>query len=367
MNLLFLFATDWNHEIAAYGRGEVPSHRLFGFAEVNRRPGHRATVCRTPRFARGLLRRPVVWRVYQSLCALFQQGRHDALFAVNEATALPVLVLKRLGLLRTPVIVFCTGLMHARNRSGRRRKMWRWLLPAAEAVVSQTSMEWETTAREFGLREDRQFLIHMLVDTEFFRPGGTTEKGDFCLAAGTNEGRDFVTLLRAFPKGERLLIVTDGYNADIVARHLEPGDRVEVRQGIPIRELKSLYEGARLVINPLTEIAYCSGHTTLLENMALGHPVIISAVGGMRDYVQDGITAITVRPGDVADLREKIARYLEEPGRFAAIGERAARAVRQFSTEEFAEHLVRLAARVARRPAGEPAVRRAPHPPVPSH
>ena len=366
MNLLFLFATDWGHEIAAFGRGEVPAHRLFGFAEVNRQPGGHAAVCRTPRFARRLLRRPVAWRVYQALCALFQQGRHDVLFAVNEASALPVLVLKRLGLLRTPVIVFCTGLMHARNRSGRRRAMWRWLLPAAEAVVSQTSMEWETTAQEFGLRQDRQFLLHMLVDTNFFQPGGSPAKGDYCLAAGTNEGRDYVTLLRAWPKGERLVIVTDAHNAAVVARHLEPGHRVEVRQAVPIRELKSLYQGARLVLNPLTEIAYCSGHTTLLENMALGHPVIISAVGGMRDYIQDGVTAIAVRPGDVDELREKIARYLEAPERFAAIGEEAARAARRFSTEEFAGQLLRLAARVARRPVREPAVGSAPHPSAPA-
>jgi glycosyltransferase involved in cell wall biosynthesis len=270
----------------------------------------------------------------------------------------PVLALKRLGLLRTPVIVFCTGLMHARKRVGRRKKLWSWLLPAAEAVVSQTSMELASTWREFGLRQDRQFLIHMLVDTRWFQPGGNTEKSDFCLAVGTNEGRDYVTLLQAFPKEERLLIVTDAYNADIIARHLEPGARVEVRQAIPMRELKKLYEQARLVLNPLAEIAYCSGHTTLLENMALGHPVIISAVSGMRDYIEDGVTAIAVRPGDVDDLREKIHRYLEAPERFAAIGRQAAHWVERFSTDEFAGHLLCLAARLvrpARQAASQPA------------
>lgn len=342
MRFLFLFATDWNHEIASFSRGEVPAHRLFGFVDVQRL-GHTARVCKTPGIAQNFLRRPIVWRVYQALCALFQQSRHDVIFAVNEASALPVLVLKRLGLLRTPIIVFCTGLMHARNRSGKRKTMWRWLLPAAEAVVSQTSMELESTWREFGLRQDRQFLIHMLVDTQFFRPNAAQEKGDFCLAAGTNEGRDYVTLLRAFPKDQRLLVVTDAGNAAIIARHVEADARVEVRQAVPMLELKALYEQARLVINPLAEIAYCSGHTTLLENMALGHPVIISAVSGMRDYIEDGVTAVAVRPGDVDDLRDKIARCLEAPEQFAAVGLRAATWVERFSTQAFAGHLVRLA------------------------
>ncbi|MBE7210438.1 MAG: glycosyltransferase family 4 protein [Gluconacetobacter diazotrophicus] len=345
MNFLFLFATDWNHEIASYERGEVPAHRLFGLVDVQRQ-SHAACVCKPPPIARGFLRRPMVWRTYQALCALFQQGRHDVVFAVNEASALPVLALKKLGLLRTPVIVFCTGLMHARNRTGKRKAMWRWLLPAAEAVVSQTSMELESTWREFGLRQDRQFLIHMLVDTHFFRPGDRREKGDFCLAAGTNEGRDYVTLLRAFPADQRLVVVTDAGNAAIIARHVAPGARVEVRQAVPMLELKALYEQARVIINPLAEIAYCSGHTTLLENMALGHPVIISAVSGMRDYVEDGATALTVRPGDVDDLREKITRYLAAPERFAAVGQQAAARVERFSTEAFAGHLIRLAERL---------------------
>lgn len=345
MNFLFLFATDWNHEIASFERGKVPAHRLFGLIDVERQ-GHAARVCKPPHLARNFLRRPIVWRVYQALCAWFQQGRHDVIFAVNEASALPVLVLKKLGLLRTPVIVFCTGLMHARNRMGKRKAMWRWLLPAAEAVVSQTSMELESTWREFGLRQDRQFLIHMLVDTHFFRPSDARGKGDFCLAAGTNEGRDYVTLLQAFPKDQRLVIVTDAGNAAIIARHVAADARVEVRQAVPMLELRALYEQARVVINPLAEIAYCSGHTTLLENMALGHPVIISAVSGMRDYVEDGVTALTVRPGDVDDLREKITRYLEAPERFEAVGQRAAVWVEQFSTEAFAGHLVGLAQRL---------------------
>ena len=142
------------------------------------------------------------------------------------------------------------------------------------------------------------------------------------------------------------MIVTDAGNAAIIAQNVAADARVEVRQAVPMLELKALYEQARVVINPLAEIAYCSGHTTLLENMALGHAVIISAVSGMRDYVESGVTALTVRPGDVDDLREKIARYLAAPERFAAIGQQAAVRVEQFSTAAFADHLIHLAERL---------------------
>ena len=67
MNFLFLFATDWNHEIASYARGEVPAHRLFGLIDLQRR-GHTVRVCKTPRVARNFLRRPIVGRVSPALC-----------------------------------------------------------------------------------------------------------------------------------------------------------------------------------------------------------------------------------------------------------------------------------------------------------
>lgn len=345
MRILYMFTLDWNHEVEDFDRGLVPAHRLFGFADL-RSMGHTPFLCPTPRFFRRWLWKPVFWRLYQSCFAFFQQFHTDCIFGVNEASTLPALALKRLGVLRTPVIVFCTGLMNPRNRQGFKKKLWDWLLPCAEAVISQTSMELESTWREFGLRRDRQFLIHMLVDTTTFQPDENREKGDYLLAAGTNEGRDYPTLLKALPEGQRLIIVTDYQNAGIVEQHRQPGARVEVLQAVPILELKALYEKAKVVINPLVETDYCSGHTVLLENMALGNPVIISRVEGMKDYVADGVTAITYEPRNVTELRQKIQAALDEPERFADIGREAAQWVQRFSTGEFAKKLIRIAAQV---------------------
>ncbi len=345
MRILYLFTLDWNHEVEDFDRGLVPAHRLFGFADL-RAMGHTPFLCPTPRLFRHWLWKPIFWRLYQTAFAFLQQFRTDCLFGVNEASTLPVLFLKRFGLLRTPVIVFCTGLMHPRNRTGLKKKLWDWLLPCAEAVVSQTSMELAATWQEFGLREDRQFFIPMLVDTATFQPDEKREKGDYLLAAGTNEGRDYPTLLAALPEGQRLIIVTDHQNAAIIEQHRQPGRRVEVLQAVPILELKALYEKAKVVINPLVETDYCSGHTVLLENMALGNAVIISRVEGMQDYIEDGVTAITYAPRDVAELRRKIQASLDEPERFSAIGSQAAQWVQRFSTAEFAKKLIRIAEQV---------------------
>ena len=345
MNILFLYVVDWSHEIANYKRGLVPSHRLFGYPEVAEF-GHKSMVCPPRPFFRRLLSKPFLWRIYQAFYALFHQQSVDVVFAVNEASSLPVLLLKRLGLLRTPLIVFNTGLMHPRNLSGLRKAMWRWLLPAAEAVVSQTRMEKSSVWREFGLKEDRQFLIYMLVDLKFFQPDPGVKTADYCLSVGTTQGKDYGTLLAALPSAERLVIVTDAYNAAIIAEKIKPGMKVEVLQGIPIAKLKTMYQEAKVIINPLFDTAYGTGHTVVLENMVLGKSVIVTSVDGITDYFEDGVTAIGVREKNPDALRENIQAYLKHPEDFAEIARNARHWVRAFSCEEFTRKLLSIAEHV---------------------
>jgi glycosyltransferase involved in cell wall biosynthesis len=342
MRILYLYTTDYTREIRDCEAGNVPSHRAWGYLEV-KKMGHAPFICGTPDFLRRLLAKPALWRIYQALFALRKQGSTDCIFAINEASVIPVLALKKLGLLRTPVVLVSTALMNRRNRSGKRKAMWCSLLPHADAIVSLSTMERDSTWREFGLREDRQHLVNMLVDTHYFHAGEKLGGGDYCLSAGTNEGRDYPTLLKAFPRDEKLLIVTDAYNAGIIEINREPGQQVEVMQAVPIRKLKTLYEQAKAVINPINECDFASGHTILLENMALGRPVIVSMVRGMKDYFEDGVTAIGVKPCDVEDMREKIRAYLDAPESYAHIGKRATEWVRRFSAEAFARKLVAIA------------------------
>jgi glycosyltransferase involved in cell wall biosynthesis len=81
----------------------------------------------------------------------------------------------------------------------------------------------------------------------------------------------------------------------------------------------------------------------LLENMALGRAVIVSDVSGIRDYVEPGVTAIVVPPGDVAALRKAIEAVFADPAAAARIGNAAAEAVRRrYSAGRFAARLSEL-------------------------
>ncbi|HXF60136.1 MAG TPA: glycosyltransferase [Caldilineaceae bacterium] len=65
----------------------------------------------------------------------------------------------------------------------------------------------------------------------------------------------------------------------------------------------------------------------LLEAMALGKPVVATAVGGIPEAVADGDEGLLAPPGDVPALAAQVARLVQDPSLRQAMGQAAARRV----------------------------------------
>jgi len=62
----------------------------------------------------------------------------------------------------------------------------------------------------------------------------------------------------------------------------------------------------------------------VVEAMACGRPIVATAVGGIPDLLQDGVTGILCPPGDAASLARALCRLIELPEERVRLG-RAAR------------------------------------------
>jgi glycosyltransferase involved in cell wall biosynthesis len=356
--VLFAYNHSYEQEVQAYERGEVPAHRLFGFSHLSLF-GFRAVRCPQAAAFKGAYK-PLVWRLYQALYAVTQQRKLACIVATHEASALPLLVLKKLGMLRTPVIMLNIALLQPINCVGRRRALWRWCLPAANMISSYASAQVPWLSQEFGLPQSKLTFTPLGVDTEFFSPNqapaqdqapaqvleGDEDKNSdepFILSVGTNEGKDFATLIEALPQGAKLKIYTDEPNARAIEPLTRDNSNITVEfRGTAIRELRQLYGRARMMVLPLREARYSSGQTVLLENMAMGRPVIISMTSGVRDYIEPGATVTAVEPGDVPTLRQAIERLWNDPQAVQAQARQAEEAAQAWSCEEFARKLAQL-------------------------
>ncbi len=120
---------------------------------------------------------------------------------------------------------------------------------------------------------------------------------------------------------------------------------------VPPHELGPWYERAAVVVVPSRREGY---GMAAREAMAHGRPVVATAVGGLVDAVEDGVTGVFVPPGDPAALRDAIERVLEDPAFRTAAGAAARTVAEAFSHEAAAAALVLLYTTVLGRYAGPP-------------
>jgi glycosyltransferase involved in cell wall biosynthesis len=106
---------------------------------------------------------------------------------------------------------------------------------------------------------------------------------------------------------------------------------------VPHERLGAYYERAAVVACPSHREGY---GVVAREAMAHGRPVVASAVGGLVDAGEDGVTGLLVPPGSVAELRAAIERLLADPGLRESLGRRAREAARGFGPERVADELV---------------------------
>jgi rhamnosyl/mannosyltransferase len=153
------------------------------------------------------------------------------------------------------------------------------------------------------------------VDTDRFSPGPGRD-GDYFLFVGrfrSYKGID--VLLEAWEDltDSRLVMVGGGPLEDRVRRRVE--DRhpeVELAGTVDDAELLRLYRGARALILPSTRRSEAYGMVQL-EAMACGTPVISTSLDtGVRWVNRDGVTGLTVPPGDPAALAGAVRRMTDD-------------------------------------------------------
>lgn len=146
-------------------------------------------------------------------------------------------------------------------------------------------------------------------------------------------------LIEALPPGYSLTIAgSEGHDPGtpesgypFLLRRLAAGRDVRFAGPVADSELPALYRSARVLVLPSVARTVYGREVAIsellglvvLEAMMSGTPVIASAIGGLPEIVQHGVTGFLVEPGNVAELRERLSEILSDSHLTARMGQAA--------------------------------------------
>lgn len=200
----------------------------------------------------------------------------------------------------------------------------RYLLRRADRVVCVSSALAERAARARGSRDGVELLPNA-VDTERFHPASEAEArrsepwapvivftGSFKPWHGLSDLFEaFAVVLRAIP-GARLVLAGDGPERPRLERlqtSLGIEGAVEFLGALPHEEIPALLRRADIAVAPYPRFdGFYFSPIKLAEYLASGLPVVASACGDHGSFLEDGVSALLVPPGDPDALAAALLR-----------------------------------------------------------
>jgi glycosyltransferase involved in cell wall biosynthesis len=288
--------------------------------------------------------------------ALRRLHEFDAVFSDGEHVGVPLALAMRLRGPARPHLM----LGHHLTTPAKRR-VFRVLRPQARItrVIVHSRRQLDLATRELGIRHSQIAFVPYFADTDFWRPGRGSDGEEHLVVAVGREHRDYATMAAACGSLDVRAFVAAGSLHSPAARQDKPL-RWPANFEVGFADqpaLRTWYGRAAVVVVPLVPTEFQAGVTTILEAMAMGRPVVVSATAGQRDIVQDGVTGVMVPPGDARALEEEVRRLLGDPAERRRLGANAREAaVSEFSldayTDRLAAHLHEIADGMSRTRSG---------------
>jgi UDP-glucose:(heptosyl)LPS alpha-1,3-glucosyltransferase len=270
--------------------------------------------------------------------------------------------------------------IHAVNAASvaekRRQGQWRWMLNPMHAwvglrdrtmigglrykrYVAVSNRVVSELQHHYGVPASRIVVIPNGVNIERFSPAsgdradvrrefGIPGDAPLLLFAGHEFGRKglayVIAALGRLPRAVHLLVV----GADNPSPYLAIAEQAGLASGRVVfagarRDLERIYPAADAFVLPTY---YETFALVCMEAMAAGLPLFATRVGGIEDYLDDGVNGYFIQR-DAADIADRVGRALADPSLLARMGQAARRTAEAHAWPAIAQQYVDLLHTVA--------------------
>ena len=219
--------------------------------------------------------------------------------------------------------------------------VYRFILKKCSQVWFVSSGQADRWSRRMPFLADNGVTIHNGVDIDVFDPSSaatdaTAERASF----GIRDDETVLCCIARFQPVKLHSVLIDamariqqsGHSCRLLLAGRGPLEQV-LRDQVRDLNLEDSVEflGLRSDVRPVLAASDCmllvseaeTFSMAMLEAMAMEVPVIMTAVGGAAEAVEDGATGYLVQPGDVSQLADRIGKMLDDPERRVRMGRRA--------------------------------------------
>ncbi len=353
--VLYVYRSPREADLRMYDQGQGPDDALYGFPHMAELGIDAATTDEGFRRNLGYYCGQLIHSAWtrtglgglnlgQALQLGWRIRQYDLVFATTDSVGLAFAVLKRLALMRVPIVHASIGLVArlAAHRDSLGFRICGSLLDTAERIVCYNEPALDGFCSLMGQPREKLDLVHFGVDTDFFSPRSGVSDGGFILSVGADLRRDWGLLLDVARR-------IDG-PFEVVCR---PGAlmgqsiplNVHARHNIPIAAVRDLYAQASFLVVTVKEESQASGQKVMFEAMAMGKAVIATRTAALKGYsaIQDGKHCLLVPAGDAASLESAIQRLKEDSGLRHYLGANARQVVEEhYNSRAYASQLARV-------------------------
>ena len=223
------------------------------------------------------------------------------------------------------------------DRLGRwfKRRFLGAIMREARAVVVFSRLQIRLYSEAFGVPEST-FVWIPYYSTLWGAEYETTE-GDYVFSGG-DYTRDYASLFEAVRPLPYRTVIAAFYRSYF--KGLQIPSNVEILTTTHEGFLE-LTAGAGVVAVPLRGgLLHPGGEQTYLNAMALGKAVIVTDDVGAGQYIENGVSGVVLKPGDVEGLRQAIVRFMENRSLARNVGEAARAAAARYSPDAFFARLL---------------------------
>ena len=279
-------------------------------------------------------------------------NRAAAVFSTVDTVGIPLMLARRTGRLRPPLVYTAIGLPErlAQLRSKRMERLYARALAECAAVLAYSAREAadiDAWLAEHG-GSVRVSFVPFGVDADALRPRPTASTHDV-VSVGADPHRDFELLLevaRRLPDVGFIIVA----GTESAHRLTDVPANVTVEVDLPFEQMRQRLEQARVVALPVRENTYSGATTVLLQAMALEKPVVVSRTSAIATGygLVDGENCRLVAPGDASSFAQALAGILRDDVQARSLAASARRTVeRDLSWARYVAQIEEILVRAA--------------------